>query len=480
MLKVKNYRLKGFKFITLIFTICFFVFSNRVFAFDSVNKDPQKNISIKIDEYMNEQVKQGRFSGSVLVAQKGKILISKGYGTANYELNVPNTPKTIFRIGSITKQFTALAILQLQEQGKIKVEDTINKYIPDYPQGDKITIHQLLTHTSGIFNYTQILDFKIKCRLHYSPEELVATFKDKSSNFEPGKKFLYNNSGYILLGHIIEKISGKSYEDYINENIFKKAGLSNSGYDHSEKVMPNRAMGYGVASSAIVNCDFIDTSFPYAAGSLYSTVEDLYKWDKILLNTKIISKNSWDKMIHSYVNVGDMGTNTSYGYGLFVGDTQIGDIKKNTISHGGNVNGFAAYNCMYTSDDVQIIILSNLEFASPMDLNNDLTKIIFNQKLDVPKAMIVDPKIYNNYTGEYKIESIGESISIVKENNSIFADFGGTYKCEIYQTYEANDKSIYLCKFLPYKLIFYKDSNGKAIKIDIILGGESYSGNKVK
>jgi CubicO group peptidase (beta-lactamase class C family) len=480
MLKVKKFSLNQFKFIVFIFTICFFVSSNRVFAFDSVNKDSQKNISIKIDEYMNEQVKQERFSGSILVAQKGKILISKGYGMANYELNVPNTPKTAFRIGSITKQFTALAILQLEEQGKLKVEDTINKYIPDYPQGDKITIHQLLTHTSGICDYTQILDFKIKCRMYNSPEQLIATFKDKPSNFEPGKKFSYSNSGYILLGYIIEKASGKSYEDYINENIFKKAGLSDSGYDHSEKVIANRAMGYGFASSAIVNCDFIDMSFPYAAGSLYSTVEDLYKWDKLLLNTKILSKSSWDKMTHSYINIDDPSTNTNYGYGLFVGDMQIGDVKKDTISHGGSVNGFAAHNCMYISDDVQIIILSNLEFANPVGFNNDLSKIVFNQKLDMPKEMKVNPKIYDSYTGEYKIEAINQSISIIKENNIIFADFGATNKCEMYPVYETNDKSIYSCKFLPYQFAFYKDSNGKATKIEFIAGGGSYTGNKVK
>jgi CubicO group peptidase (beta-lactamase class C family) len=233
----------------------------------------------KVEDYMAARVKRDHFSGSILIARDGRVLVSQGYGMANLEHEVPNTPQTKFRLGSITKQFTAMAILILQERGKLAVQDKIKKYLPDAPKAwDEITIHHLLTHTSGIPNYTENLDFLRTLPVRVTLKELIAKFKDKPLDFKPGDKFKYSNSGYILLGQIIENASGENYPRFMNETIFAPLKMTDTGYDNALPIIKHRAAGYTRRLGfAITNCDYIDMSIPHAAGALYSTVEDLLK-----------------------------------------------------------------------------------------------------------------------------------------------------------------------------------------------------------
>ena len=261
----------------------------------------------KLDKLISAYAEYGKFNGSVLVAEKGKVIYKKGFGLADMEWNIPNQPDTKHRLGSITKQFTAMSIMQLVEQGKLKLDVPISTYLPDYPKknGDVITIHHLLTHSSGIPNMTSFPGFvKDVMRNSYSPVQLVNMSADSTLQFKPGERFAYSNSGYILLGYIIEKVTGKSYEQVLQENIFTPLKMNNTGYDHHGTLLKNRASGYEKNGRRYVNANFIDMSVPHAAGALYSTVEDLYLWDQALYGNQLLRKENMDLLFTKHIPSG--------------------------------------------------------------------------------------------------------------------------------------------------------------------------------
>jgi CubicO group peptidase (beta-lactamase class C family) len=256
----------------------------------------------KLDKLISAYAEYGQFNGSVLVAEKGKVIYKKGLGLADMEWNVPNQPDTKFRLGSITKQFTSMLIMQLVEQGKLKLDVPISTYLPDYPKknGEIITIHHLLTHSSGILNMTSFPRFfKDISRNPYSSLQLVNLFADSTLQFKPGERNAYSNSGYILLGYIIEKITGRSYRQVLQENIFTPLNMKNTGYDDYRPLLKNRARGYEKNGRLYLNANFIDMSVPYAAGALYSTVEDLYLWDQALYGNQLLRKENMDLLYTS-------------------------------------------------------------------------------------------------------------------------------------------------------------------------------------
>lgn len=335
-----------------------------------------EKIKENITTYINKADK--KFNGSILVSVNGEKLISKGYGHANYELDVKNTEKTKFRIGSITKQFTAVAIMQLVERGLVSVEDTLDKYIADYPFGNKITIHHLLTHTSGIINHSWIENYPKMMLKKYTIEELIETFKHLSLNFEPGTKFEYSNSGYMILSYIIEKVSNKMYGGYIQEYIFDKLSMNESGNDDPLKILKNRASGYCIDenSKELRNSDYIDMSIIQGDGGLYSTVEDLHIWNKELFGGNIISKESLKKIITPYVKEDD---SNSYGYGLDLGSEKIAGKVRNIIYHGGEINGFHCTNEVFLDENVEIIALSNMMDGFIFELVENIEEIILTE-----------------------------------------------------------------------------------------------------
>src|SRR6185369_15944639 len=274
------------------------------FAQTSSNPD----VTRKIDDYMDALVKAGWFNGSILVARNGNVVVSKGYGMANFELDVPNTPHTKFRLGSITKPFTAMAIMLLQERGKLSDQNSVCKYLPECPPAwQSITLRHLLSHTSGIAKHDTAGVYLKTAMMPMTLPQLIDSFKNKPPDFKPGEKMDYNNNGYILLGYVIEKVSGQSYETFVSENIFKPLKMLDSGYDNHDPIIKNRAAGYRREGATLLNAAYIDQSQPFSAGALYSTTEDLLRLDQALYDNKFLSQKSLDAMFTPVVG--------NYGYG---------------------------------------------------------------------------------------------------------------------------------------------------------------------
>lgn len=340
----------------------------------------------KIDAVMTTAHKYRLFNGSVLVAENGKVIYKKGLGLANMEWNIPNAPDTRFRLGSITKQFTATLIMQLVEQGKIKLDGRISDYLPEYRKdtGEKVTVHQLLNHTSGIPSYTGLPGFSNDVsRNPYTVDDFVKKYTSNDLEFEPGSKFSYNNSGYFLLGAIIEKVTGRTYEQVLKEKILDPLGMKNTGYDHHATVLNQRAAGYQKTGDGYVNAAYLDMSLPYAAGSMYSTVEDLYLWDQALYTDRVISAQSKELMFKP--NLDD------YAYGWVVSKASLGTETVKKIKHNGGINGFSTVIVRFPTQKHLIVLLENTSQGRSVDiLERELTHILFNQPHNLPKMPLVE------------------------------------------------------------------------------------------
>jgi CubicO group peptidase (beta-lactamase class C family) len=343
----------------------------------------------KIDGLMKLYFDNGQFNGTVLVAESGKIIYKKGFGLADMEWNIPNKPDTKFRLGSITKQFTSLLILQLVEEGKLSLEDKLSDILPYYraDTGMKVTIHHLLTHTSGIPSYTNLPNFGREIsRNPYPVEEFVKKFCSGDLEFEPGAKFSYNNSGYFLLGAVIEKISGKPYEKILEERIFKPLGMKNSGFDHHDTIMPNRASGYEQSLEGYSNAPYLDMSLPYAAGSLYSTVEDLFIWDQALYSDRLLSVKTKELIFKPHVQ----NPGGAYGYGWAVGKKKLPQSKREVsfVAHGGGINGFNTLIERYVDDKHLIVLLNNTGGTNLGEMSTAIGRILHGEPYDPPKKSI--------------------------------------------------------------------------------------------
>jgi CubicO group peptidase (beta-lactamase class C family)/uncharacterized protein YneR len=344
----------------------------------------------QIDQLLTQYQAYNKFNGSVLVAHQGKVVYKKGFGEANMEWNIPNAPNTKHRLGSITKQFTAMLILQLAAEGKLDLQAPISKYLPDYPKatGDKITTHHLLTHTSGIPNYTAMPGFfKDDSRDPYSPEEFVKKFSDKELEFTPGEQFNYSNSGYFLLGVLVEELSGKTYEQMLQEKIFTPLGMKDSGFDHHGVIMKNRATGYEKRGVEFVNSDYLDMSIPYAAGSMYSTVEDLYLWDQALYTTALLPQKYMDLFFQPAIPAWG---GSHYAYGWSIGKEPIGNTTDSiaVIAHGGGINGFNTTISRSITDKSLVVLLNNTGGAPLDEMTIAIRGILAGKTYDMPKKSL--------------------------------------------------------------------------------------------
>ena len=334
-------------------------------------------LASRINHYMQQHYPQ--FSGTVLVAQKDQGLMSQGYGLADREQDVPNAPQTRFAIGSITKSFTAMAIMILQERGSLKVEDPICNYLADCPDAWKpVTMHHLLTHTSGIPSYTDLyIQGKIAatpCKAG-KPETIIAYFRDLSLEFTPGSRWHYSNSGYFLLGAVIEKVSGDSYEAFIEKNILQPLRMTETDYDRASTIIPHRASGYSVDQlrDPFINAPCLDASLDDAVGGLYSTVGDLYKWDQALYTDRLVSQETLGTIFTSTVSlVSSVAGEAVYGYGWEISQ-QSGH---RVIWHNGLVWGFASYLARYPDDQLTIIVLSNVDTTNVAQVGRELAAIV--------------------------------------------------------------------------------------------------------
>lgn len=426
-----------------------------------------QDIDAKVDEYMKAGVKLGRFSSAVLVAKEGKVLVSKGYGFANYEESIPITPQTKFRLASITKQFTAMAILILQERGKLKVEDPICKYVEACPAvWQPITLHHLLTHTAGVPSYTAASGYSELKTQHTTVAALIARFKAKPLDFKPGEQFRYSNSGYALLGHTIERVSGKSYGAFLQEAIFGPLKMKDTGYDSTSSILKQCAQGYERAGDKLVNVDQVALSVSYAAGGVHSTVEDLYRWSQALSMGKLVSEKTWAMMTTPFKN--------NYAYGLIIDE----QFKRKQISHDGGIDGFVTFLGHYPQEKLTVIVLSNFSNTPSPAIARDLAAIVFGEKYQVPierKEIKVDPKIYDAYVGEYERQP-GRNFRVFIENGRLFLAYLGRPTIELFSESETK----FFVKVIDIQFSFVRDDKGQITHLILHQNGEDIPVKKVK
>lgn len=335
----------------------------------------------KIDELIERYFEQGKFHGAILVADRGRVKYTKGFGMANIEWAIPNRPDTKFRIASITKQFTAALVLKLVDEGKIRLDGKVTDYLPDYRRdtGDKVTIHHLLNHTSGIPSYSNA------AQSQDTPLDFVNKYVSGDLEFEPGAKFKYNNGGYSILGAIIERVTGKPYDLVVVEKIFQPLGMVNSGFEHRRSLIPKRAAGYEKTRNGFLNAPYIDMEIPYAAGSLYSTVEDLFKWDQAMSGAKVLSSESRRLMFTPGLS--------EYGYGVRISEQPVGrsDAKLRVAWHGGGINGFNSLLSRAIDKRQTVIILDNGSLGRyHAAITNSIFAILNGQRADLPRRSVAE------------------------------------------------------------------------------------------
>jgi CubicO group peptidase (beta-lactamase class C family) len=435
-----------------------------VAAFHSADAQQDTRLSAEFDKVLKEEFVLNNTGTTVLVSSRGKIIYKKAFGMANVELNVPMQTNHVFRIGSITKQFTAIAILQLMEAGKLDVQDEITRFIPGYPvQGSTITIGHLLTHTSGIRDYTSIKDSVQRFKMDFTPAEMIGYFQNQPMRFAPGTRYEYSNSNYFLLGYIIEKITGKTYQQYLEDNFFRPLGMSSSFYGNDTKIIKDRAAGYTKAEKEIENAAAISMTQPYAAGAILSTVEDLFKWQQAVQSYKLVKKETLEKAFTRYKLAN--GRETSYGYGWRFGFIQ----ESPSIWHGGLINGFMTMGMYLPKEDVYVVVLSNCNCVSPENVTAKLAAIAIGKPYAYKEITVPNP-VLQTYAGVYENEE-GDQRVISVADGKLYSQRGRNPKTGV----KAFEKDKFFFDDPMIMMEFTANKNGKIDKLII----KSRSGNEV-
>jgi CubicO group peptidase (beta-lactamase class C family) len=426
-----------------------------------------------ITRLLSRGIQSGSPGAAVLVAQNGKIVFQSGYGSADRKNYKRITTETKFRIGSITKQFTASAILLLQEQGKLRVEDRLSKFIPDYPRGGEVTLHHLLTHTSGIHNYTSKPKFWETVTDYRTPEEMIEFFKHDPYDFNPGERWSYSNSGYFLLGYIVEKVSGQSYSDFLKNQIFTPLAMHNSGI-HGTELLTEEALGYSYKNNKVEKALNWDMSASYAAGAIYSTVTDLYLWNEAVFNSKVLNttslKAAFTPVPQDGRKPGDNLQDTleeGYGYGWVIYKHR--GLK--VIGHSGGLHGFQSHISRYPDENLTIVVLANAspphQYVQPNSLAKRIAEFYLWKEMDsyeIPKTIYsVDPKVYKAYVGQY-VFSGGGILTISIKNNVLEGKIIGQKKLKLQPT---GDHKFFV-KDLNVRLHFIQSKDGEVNEIVLI------------
>ena len=327
-----------------------------------------------VDAIANQAVaKKSAVGLSVGVARGDAVLLAKGYGLANIELAVPASARTVYRIGSISKQFTASAILLLVEEGKVSLDDELTRYLPEFPtQGHTLTVRHLLQHTCGIKSFTGLPSYRKEMQLDLSHEQMLAKFQDEPFDFAPGEKFRYCNSAYYLLGMIVEKASGKTYQQFCEQRLFRKLGMTSSYYDRQATIIPHRADGYSSWGGPPRNAAYLNMKQPFAAGALASTVGDLITWQRGLVAHRLLTSRSQAAMTQQ--GTLNDGKPIAYGLGVFVRTSNGRPV----IRHGGGINGFRSDLAYYPKQDVTIVVLANSESTNPARISDQIARSLLN------------------------------------------------------------------------------------------------------
>jgi CubicO group peptidase (beta-lactamase class C family) len=424
-----------------------------------------QSLQSKMNEYMQASVRVNHFMGSILVARHGKILLARGYGMANLKSHIANTPDTEFRIASITKEFTAMAILQLEAKGKLNVQDPICEYVPNCPEDwHPIKIFNLLTHTSGIPEYTPYPGIETELT---PPENLLALFKNKPLDFRPGTQFRYSSAGYEVLGYIIQRISGETYQQFLRQNIFGPLRMKDSGYDSSHPTAKNHAKGYVYSDGGYQRAQYVDMG--YSAGALYSTVEDLYTWDRALEAGKLLPKPLLNEMFTP------QGPDQSrYGFGWFI-STEFGHKK---YWHGGGGYGFTSINSWFPDQHAYVIVLDNMQSPVVDTVARELAAIVFGQEYELPKvhkAITLSPQELQKFVGQYQprphlvftVRLAGDQLTVQGTGQPSFPMF-------------PESKTEFFLKVMDSQISFLSDAEGKVTGLIVHQGGGDLPGKKIK
>lgn len=430
-----------------------------------------------LDSLINTQFKAKEPGIVVLAARKGKVIYRKAFGSANLELNVPLKPDMVFRIGSITKQFTAIGILQLAEQGKLRLSDSVQQYIKGFPpKGHTITIEHLLTHTSGIPDYMAIDHPDPYIERHdFTPEFIINHFKNAPLQFVPGTKYAYTNSGYTLLAYIIEKVSGQKYHDYMRQQVLEKAGLQHTSYADELTIIPGRVCGYTRDKGFYQNTYYQSLSIGYGCGDLLSTVDDLYTWNNALLAGKLVKKETLGKAFTPY-RLQD-GKTTNYGYGWNVGNMYGAPC----IKHEGQVSGFISTESYFPEQDVFVTVLTNIRSAEDNTSFSDQRFRMFGQIPQIvlgnllPKEAKVSDAVMDTYTGKYKTVLGQKTITVKRNGHNLFLVDGMAFRM-----YALTDCKFYLMDMPAETFVeFSKDNQGKVTGLIVHRNGQ-YEWKKIE
>jgi CubicO group peptidase (beta-lactamase class C family) len=379
----------------------------------------------ELDAYLGAARDHDRFTGSVVVARGDVPILIAGYGMANHELGVANRADTKFGIASLTKAFTAVSILQLAESGKLDIADGICGFLDRCPaEWKQVTIEHLLAHSSGIPNYTHFPGYRDTASLSATHDDIVSRFVDKPLEFEPGTRYTYSNSGYHLLGMIIESASGSSYGEYLQENIFAPLGMKDSGLNDHKAILEDRASGYDVQDGILVNADLQDLPHLYSEGGIYSTVEDMLRWSLAMAPGRLLGEASIRRMFTPV-----LGT---YGFGWNISSTH----GRKDIHHSGMNFGFASHIRRFPEHELTIVVLSNNQATNAAAVSMDLAAIVFGEPYRLARASVELPEqVLMRYVGEYVV-SPASSVVVTLENGRLFGQETGQGRTEMFASAE--------------------------------------------
>jgi CubicO group peptidase (beta-lactamase class C family) len=422
----------------------------------------------KLDELLSAYNKLYAFSGTAFVAANGQTLLEKGYGYSNMESKTMNDAQSLYQIGSISKQFTTTLILKLAEMNKLKLTDKLTKYFPGYPNGDKITIHHLMSHTSGIFNYTNDVEFMSKHSHEPTTEKVVVELlKKRPLDFEPGTNWNYSNSGYMLLGYIIQKVTKKPYETVMRDFIFKPLQMTNSGFDFIHSTNAHKAIGYSAISEKTNSvAQLVDSSVSFAAGSIYTTASDLYKWHQAVLNNKILKRATIEKAFTVVKN--------KYGYGWMMDSIN----NKRITKHSGGIDGFNAYFARVEADNVCVVLLNNMGNPRLEEINKNILALLYDMPYKVPQLKTevkVSEEILQKYVGTYEL--MPQFVIVVTlENGTLFGAATGQGKFELF----AQKENYFFLKAVDAEVEFVSDDKGAVQNLILYQGGRKTPAKKIK